>query len=502
MTAVHRASMSIVSRIAAVAVPVVMLAAAIILLSGESLTWIELMIPALGFTTVMFYCRNPRQALLYTFLLTVPIDISKALIVPVGEIYTPGLYINVSDIFFVGYALLWLFDKALVSRSRIEFDKLTQLVFVFTVYMWLSALLAEDKFGGLLVAVTHTKFFLVFLVLSDSITHPRQLRGIVLVLACGLVLQLGMTGAQQLTGSYLALAGSKMAETGNLVFSGAGGLHAFRPTGFLNHPILLADYLVFLLLPLFGLVLLGSTRLRHIWIVSLLLFAGALGGLILTLARSGWIAFALSAVLFLFLGFRQGIVSRQQIAALTLLAVLGAATTAIVYPAAYLRLTEGDQRSSEGRLLMMDQARLIIQRHPITGVGLGGYNRAAHSDIPESFSYVGKDFQDGLIKLGIVHNKYLLVAAEHGIVGLLLFVAILWKMGRLFFSVPRWSDSVYLTLGLGLTCGIFAQAVLYLFEHFYVDIGLEFLWVFGGILLALTRMQQQHAGSGQVRAAA
>lgn len=491
MTAATSSRGSAIWWTAGIFISVFLLASIVVLLSDQSLAWVILTVPALGFAAMMFLGKNPKKALLYTFLLTVPIDISKALIVPISDIYTPGLYANVSDVFFVGYALLWLFEKTLVQRVRIELDAITKLALIFTVYMWISAVLSADVFGGLLVAVTHTKFFLIFLILIDTIKEPKQLKEIMLVLAGGLLLQLGMVAAQQLTGSYLALAGAKVAETGNLVFAAAGGVHAFRPTGFLNHPILLADYLVFLLLPLFGLILLGSKRLGVVWLISLLLFFGALGALVLTLARGGWVAFVLSCIFFLFIGFKKGVVSQQQIAGFILLALLGAATVAIVYPAAYLRLTESDQRSSEGRLLMMDQARLIIVRNPVIGVGLGGYNRAARSNIPESFSYVGKDFQDGLTKLGVVHNKYLLVAAEHGVIGLALFVLLLWKMIRLFFSVRQWRDDIYLTLGLGLTSAIVGQTILYMFEHFYVDIGLELLWVFGALLVVLVRMQGQ-----------
>lgn len=478
-----------VGQAASFAAAVALTAAVIVLLSDQSAVWAAVIALMLAFGAAMFWSGAPKKALFHAFLITLPVDISKALIVPVGEIYTPGLYASVSDVIFFAYAALWFSEKILARQRLARLDAITKLAIVFTLYMWVSALVADDSFAGALVAITHTKHLLIFVIIADTIRSDRHIKEVMLALSAGLALQLAMVAAQQTTGVYIELAGAKMANPGNLVFIGEGGLHTFRPTGFLNHPIMLAGYLVLLLLPLFALVLAGRRRLGRAWAVSVLLFFGAACALILTLARSGWVAFGIAVLCFLSLGFMKGLVSRQQIIGMTLLAAIALAAISIAYPPAILRLTESDQRSSEGRLLMIDQASLIVTRNPVIGVGLGGYNKAARSNIPESFSHVGKDFQEALMKLGVVHNKYLLLAAETGIVGLVLFLLLLWKAIALFFSVRQWRDKVSAALGLGLACGLIGEAILYLFDHFYIDPGVELFWAFCGFLLALVRVQ-------------
>ena len=164
--------------------------------------------------------------------------------------------------------------------------------------------------------------------------------------------------------------------------------------------------------------------------------------------------------------------------------------TAVAYPVAYLRLVESDQRSSEGRGFMNEQALLIATGKPVFGVGLGGYHRAAKSIKPVSFASADQRLREALVNfLGIVHNKYLLVFAEHGAVGLVLLFLLLWKSIRLFFRVPVWNNRVQELVGLGLAGALVTQAVFYLFDHFYLEVGLMLFWVFAAGLAALGRMQ-------------
>jgi O-antigen ligase len=117
-------------------------------------------------------------------------------------------------------------------------------------------------------------------------------------------------------------------------------------------------------------------------------------------------------------------------------------------------------------------------------VGLGGYEAAAHSATPASFSYLSTDYQIELRKEP-VHNKYLLVVSESGLVGLALFLLLLWRHFRLLFPIVKWRNPAWFALALGLCSSIVGQAIFYLFDHFYVDSRMEMLWVCFAILRAL-----------------
>jgi O-antigen ligase len=295
-----------------------------------------------------------------------------------------------------------------------------------------------------------------------------------------------------LTGSSVNLPGTNTTTLGTrLVFEQAGGVHAFRPSGFMGHPNALAALMVFLLPLMLLLLMQGKRALGALtWYVMFILFCLGSVALLLTLSRAGWISCAAAGFFMLYIGYKRGVILRKYINMLFLGGTLAIMIAVLVFPTIYLRITESDERSSESRLAMMYQAMLIIERNPVLGVGIGGYNRAARANIPEFFANLSPWFQDELLK-GIVHNKYLLVAAEMGIIGLVIFLLMLW---RFVMAVPRdkqWTDPMMFVLALGLTAGIFGQVIFYLFDHFYEDQRITLLYVYLGLLLAVFKMKNQ-----------
>jgi putative inorganic carbon (HCO3(-)) transporter len=453
---------------------------------------------ALAGAAAMLLTRDLARACFLVFLFALPFDVAKGVLPPDVVNYYPGFWISLSDVFLYGFLALWFFGRKLIGRERYRSNDLVPFALIYTGYLWLSACLAVDVWHGIVMAVTHTKYLVAFLAISDFVRKPSDLRAPAYAFSIGLALQLSMIGAQLVTRSYLQFRGTNLADTGNLTFS--GGFQAFRPTGFLKHPIALADYLVFLLLPAAGLLLAGPRVIGGRWFPLLLLTAGGAFALVATLSRGGWIAFAIAMGFLFVLAAWRRLIRRQWLGGAAVALVVLLAVTAIVYPAAYLRLVDSDARSSEGRVLMIDQAVMIGGENPVLGVGLGGYHRAARVTRPASFGSANEVLREALIThLGVVHNKYLLVYAEHGLVGVALLLALLWKSVRLFFGVRRWYDRQQELVALGLAGALVAQAVLYLFDHFYQEVGLMLFWVFAGLLAALTRAQPSPASAGSVR---
>lgn len=462
--------------------PVALLFAVI---AHETATWQLLIFLAICFAAALFWFRDTVGVFLAMFVMTAPVDLSKALIIP-GGVYSPGLSLFLSDFFLAGLALTWAFRYFILNGQPLHLDRLHRLALLFLAWLWISALYSHDKLAGTLAALTYSKFFLVYYILSLMLRETRYFRLTLLSFFAGFLLQAMYVTAQFATGSPLELQGAKITELGTrLVFTAGEAIHSFRPSGFLHHPNVLADYLVFLLPTSFALALLGKRLVSpRLWWAAVFVSVVGSGMLVVSLSRGGWLSLAAAMVFFIAAGLRQGLVKRLHVSALLSAAVIGAAVVAIAYPAAYLRITHNDQRSTESRFAMMDQALKIIRENPVLGVGFGGYNRAAKMTTPESFSYLSPHFQDELRK-GVVHNKYLLVTAEHGLVGLALFILLLWRFVSLVFPVGKWRSQVHFALALGLTAGIVGQTIFYIFDHFYADIRPALLWVFFGLLHGL-----------------
>ncbi|MFO0947993.1 MAG: O-antigen ligase family protein [Planctomycetota bacterium] len=459
--------------------------------TGMTNTWIALILLGLMTGTGVFWAADIKRVLLYVFVFTASIDINKALIVE-GGVLAPGLSLTVADVFFFPLVLVWLWDKKVIRKERIDYGDVRWPMWLFLGWMWLTAILSLERFGGILAAITYSKYFLTTVVLADIIRDVKTLRGVLCVFAAGLVLQILMVSAQFVTRSHLEIQGAKATELGTkLVFEQAGGLHVFRPSGFLHHPNVLADYLTFLLPTMLLFLLQGPQRIgKTTWTAAGVLFVGGMGAMVVSLSRGGWIAFGAAVVFLLYMGFRKRLVRQDQIVFFAAVAFLGGIVTIVAFPAAYYRITQSDQRSAESRWAMTEQALLIIRRNPVFGVGLGGYNRAAQQNIPPSFSNISEYFQQKLLE-GIVHNRYLLTASEHGIPGIVFLFLLVGSFIVAYLRVPRWADPSYCLLGLGLASSLVAQLVFYAFDHFYTDIRILLCWVAFGILAALLKINKK-----------
>jgi O-antigen ligase len=203
-----------------------------------------------------------------------------------------------------------------------------------------------------------------------------------------------------------------------------------------------------------------------------------LGGpaLIFTLSRGGWMAFALSVVLICLLQWcRRGFSLKMPIAVVLILGML-------YFPfqsAISARLFGDDKGSAESRIPLMKLAYRIIKDNPVLGVGVNNFTVAMGR-------YLTPEFRHGF--LYAVHNKYLLVLSETGIVGLLAFLAFLLDALRKGWQCWAVQDRLLSPIALGFAAGIAGHMV-----HMSVDVfrgrpTQQLLWLVAGLLTAMHRI--------------
>jgi O-antigen ligase len=222
----------------------------------------------------------------------------------------------------------------------------------------------------------------------------------------------------------------------------------------------------------------------RVWTAALVVLTVAGALLLLTLSRGGWAAFLLGAALVGVVYWRKHLIGSGY-----LLVVAGGTLTALIavvaiYPQIVLRLTESDARSTESRIVLSDQALTIIKAHPLIGVGYGGYNRAAIDNTPPSFALISEDYQKQLLQL-VVHNHYLLLAAELGVPAMLYWIFLMLRFIRQAWPLSRWKDPGMFALAVGLAGALLSQMLYLASDNYYADIRVFLLWVTAGVLQAL-----------------
>jgi putative inorganic carbon (HCO3(-)) transporter len=121
--------------------------------------------------------------------------------------------------------------------------------------------------------------------------------------------------------------------------------------------------------------------------------------------------------------------------------------------------------SSERRVLIWQQAFDLFKKNPITGIGFN------------VFGYLGLD-------LGDTHNIYVKFLVEQGIVGLIIFLIVVFcffKMGYTLYQ--KGEDDLAKGMGLGLMACILVLMVNNLFGNRWVYFELSsYLWIFAGLV--------------------
>jgi putative inorganic carbon (HCO3(-)) transporter len=127
----------------------------------------------------------------------------------------------------------------------------------------------------------------------------------------------------------------------------------------------------------------------------------------------------------------------------------------------------------------MDLAFRMIVDNPV--LGLGANNFAASMN-----QYLTIDFSQEWIFT--VHNKYLLVWAETGILGLVAFLWIMVAAIRRGWAAVRAHDRVLSPLALGLTTGIVANMIHMTVDIFHSRTQIQMLWIVMALMLAIASM--------------
>jgi O-antigen ligase len=211
------------------------------------------------------------------------------------------------------------------------------------------------------------------------------------------------------------------------------------------------------------------------WLAVTVLGLGGVA-LIFTFSRGGWIALALAVtVICLLVWSRRGFSLKTPIAVLLILGILYLPFQSVISA----RLLGDDKGSAESRIPLMKLAFRIIEDNPVLGVGANNFTVVMDR-------YLTPEFRHSF--LFAVHNKYLLVLSETGIIGLLAFLAFLLDALRKGWQCWALQDRLLSPLALGFAAGIAGHMV-----HMSVDVfrgrpTQQLLWLVAALLTVMHRM--------------
>ncbi len=276
---------------------------------------------------------------------------------------------------------------------------------------------------------------------------------------------------------WLGMAVQEASVSGTSVI-GTSTNRFLRAYGAFPHPNILAGFLLIGLIILIGLYFQAKRKEgQYLTLVGLVIITT---GLFFTFSRANWLV--LVAAFF----FLLGMVSPKKYFQnwhLPILKILGIIfliflVFTLIYPQIIqtrFSLNERLEKLSIGqRMNYYQEAFKLIKEHSLTGVGLSNYTLAVNTEIGSSFS--GLEYQP-------VHNVYVLVLAELGIFGLLIFLMLIGQILKeswvaLIYSTP--DSNLWLYVHSTILVALF---LLFLFDHYFwtLSFGIMFFWFLVGL---------------------
>ncbi len=389
-----------------------------------------------------------------------------------------GFGIGLFDIALVALVFYWIL-QLMLRREKFQFFPAISIPFL--LYMLLAGISifkAQDKVLSVSMFLLIVKGYIVFLYFANNVKTKSDLNWIASALAAAILMQVCVGSLQHLTGGTLGLkiiGESERAFRQTIMETGL----ISRVGGTIGDANMLAMYLNFFLPVLFCYIF-NDVAFRYRVICAIVF---VLGGLveILTFSRGGWIALSFSIVVAIYGLFKVKFRSRFKSYTMTAIVIMFAAVTVLgTVTSVRERLFKDDYGAAHARIPMMQVAFNIIKQHPITGVGLNNYatvmNRYDRTRESMTLRFPHP-----------VHNAFLIIGAESGLIALLCFVLVLFsvlsKSARFFQLKDR-----FLSLsGIGYTCGLIAYIIHAQFRMDFAGRN-HFLWFACAMIVAINQL--------------
>ncbi len=403
-----------------------------------------------------------RRVLLACLVLTIPLNFAFGRVPYHAGGARPGMIIYPYDFPLIGLMILELLDT-LGRRKPIQFSDIDMAAILLITWTALSMYNSSHIRLSVFEILRVAKLYLLSRVVASNVKRKRDIQDVLLALLVGLMLQGVITVLQYAGGIDFGLG----------LFT-VGELR--RVSGTVGWPNTFGAYAATVLSVSLALWICDAGgRLRiPIWATCM----AGLGALLLSFSRGAWASLLAGVAISFFLGWRTGWFSTRSLAKLTVV-VLSAITVSALFAtsiAARLRA-----QTFADRIKLNQVAFNMIGAHPLLGVGINTFvNVMRRYDTTGVSSYFPQP----------VHNVFLLVAAETGLVGLGLFLLLILIALREGLQAMKTNDRFLSASAIAILSGLVVLMVSNLADvHLRTDTLYALFWLLIGLVVAIRAMK-------------
>lgn len=418
-----------------------------------------------GYSEYATYSLYATDILLILLLLLFVVrQISSPALVIAGESLPPGLSAGRRKGFFGDSKTVWRISGGLILASAVS------------VFFALDKLLALYKLGWLILGVS-----LFWLITRANYSRLK----LIYAMLTGVFLQAILGIWQFLTQSsfankWLGMALHNAAGLGTSVVEAVGadgvGERWLRAYGGLDHPNVFGGAMAAGILLLIGQII-KAEKAKNLEIINWVFLAIFSAGLFFSFSRSAWLGLVIgSAVIMVLAIIGRNLKLQKNLAEIIL--VMGILVFILFSQYQNLvisRLAGGGRlevKSTSERLTSYQESWQMIKNNWLIGVGSGNYSLVLNEKI---------NSKEANYYYQPVHNVFLLVWAEVGIIGLLFFLGLIIYLLILNFKISRTGKVNNKKVGPAILAGLI---VIIFFDHwlFSLHFGVLFFWLVLGAI--------------------
>jgi putative inorganic carbon (hco3(-)) transporter len=426
------------------------------------------------------FINQLEKTVFLSFLILLPIELGKSFFYfsPDFEGGSHELRITIPLILFLVLLCYWTVS-VVIGKSKVYFDRPLHIcTSIFMILSGLSIFVAERQSLSIFEFIRAVNAFLIFLYISNCINTENKLDQAIMWLQLSLIPQIcvGLYQWAFKRNIGLTLVG-EMELDSKLSWANES---LFRIGGLIGHPNGFGLYLI-LTLPFCLVFMLSKDRKLVTRAISFILLCFGLFCLIATRSRASWVAFVFSgaATLSLLLAYTRAL--RLKHLLLGVIVLTGIATIVFSFRTVIRdRLLTDDDGSALSRIPMMVDALNVIQNNPLLGVGLNNYAAIVHK---YDITGIHREWRNTA-----VHNLFLLIAAESGIVTLFAFLGVFLIVFKYVFLLLQFENHIPLALGLFMSVvGFLTISLVGPDYRFYPSIQRE-IWLIIGLAAAAKKI--------------
>lgn len=431
--------------------------------------WTLLLVSIIGYLGFLLI-GDLKRMLIITLALTIPINLSFD---PFGDVVfhpggaAAGITIYLYDFSLIGLLFISLLD-VLSKRRSIEFSiiDLGAILFIFwSILSVINSFFIKLSFYEILRLI---KLYLLARVIALNITEKREILDIFLALVVGLMIQGTVGIIQYFFDIDMGLGGFVV-----------GDLR--RVSAIVGWPNTLGAYAATILSIVLPLWFLNVKRYKVLIRVACLI--GVLL-LILSFSRGAWISLLAGLVISVFLCWWFKCFDIKMFARLTTIGLSVIAISVIFSKSIVPRLMEINPNMAviSDRMKLNQIALNMINDHPLFGIGLNTFREMMRQYDTTGVSY---------FLFEPVHNVFLLIGAEIGLVGLSLFLFLILSAFSRGIKAIQLDDRFLSAFSIGISSSFVVLTVNNLADnHLRTEVLYALFWFLIGLVIALDQMRR------------